>query len=195
MVVEVIEADSLAVLAQNATIQALSLIVSDLPKSLLGSLATMPALNSVHLASRHPYIVSIGGDDIQALCAKPLKSLSLYDMALDSAACAQLAAAQTASLRLQFCTAFGSEDFVALSQNRSITSLFMMTEGITPGNNYEAVLSMVTSGLPQLESLTIDVGSETPVDAKAAIEAAWAASGRLLVNLDVTSRYVSANPS
>jgi len=187
------DANALAALSRNVTLQKLSISVAHIPPALLSSFASMPALEHFQLSRRGQAAVSITVDGIAALCAKPLHALSFYEVHMDSATRSRLATAQTTSLRLQFCTSFESEDFAAFSHNRSITSLFMMNDRLN--NNDDDILSLVTSGLPQLESLYVDVGSGAPNIAKEVIQAAWTASGRQLSNLDMDVRYVSVNPN
>jgi len=187
------QASGLAALSRNVTLQALSISVSAMPPSLLSSLAGMPALEDFHLSKRGRGVLSISQDDILSLCEKPLKSLSLYEVQMDGAARSRLAAARTASLRLQFCTPFAGEDFAALSHNQSIVSLFMMSA--LRNKNDDDILSLVTNGLRLLESLDIGVGSEAPEIARASIQAAWTASGRQLANLNLDVRYVSPSPN
>jgi hypothetical protein len=184
-------ANALAVLSRNVALQKLSISVSEIPPSLLSAFASMPTLEEFHLSRRGRGIMSMSVYDIAGLCAKPLKSLSFYDVHMDSGTRLFLATAQTANLRLQFCTPFETNDFAALGQNRSITSLVMNTHDIA--ENDDAILSMVKSGLPQLESLSVKVGSGTPNIAKDVIRAAWTASGRHLANLDMEVRFVSAD--
>lgn len=175
-------ADSLAVLSQNVTLKRLSVSVRDMPALLMSALSTMPALEDFDLSSRRIQGLSIGLDHIQALCEKPLKSLSFNGLVLDGATRLRLATAQTASLRLQFCTAFEDADFAALRRNQSITSLSIQS-GTGTTSNDDAILSLVTSEDLKLESLMMRLLSKTPEAARKAIQTAWLRSGRPLSNL------------
>jgi len=101
LAVAVADGRSLEALSRNATIQNLSVQVSDGPKSFLGLLATMPSLACFCFGPRDYEHVSVTGDDIQALCEKPLKALSIYRIKLDSAARSLLANAKIARVLLQ----------------------------------------------------------------------------------------------
>ena len=175
------DANALAVLSQNVTLQKLYLNVRQLTRSSLASIAAMPALEEFLLSGHAGLEEPICVDDIAALSARPLKSLSFRDIQMDGPMRSLLATAKTAKLRLESCTPFEREDFAALGQNRSIGSLFIWNSGRS--TSFDDVLSMVTSGLPQLESLDVTVRYAEGV--VPAIEAAWVASGRQLANLNL----------
>jgi hypothetical protein len=175
------DANSLAALSRNVTLKHLSISAPNMPSAVLSSLAAMSALDILELSSSGVEKQPIGVEAIADLCVKPLKSLSFFRFVMNGAARLRLATAQTAILRLQFCTPFKSADFAALSQNRSITALVMQPD--TGTRDYRDVLSLVESRHLALASLTISVGSEAPHVAKSAIQAAWTASGRRLGNL------------
>ena len=177
--VRVDEANALAVLSHNATLQKLRINVRQLAPSSLASIATMPALKEFVLSGHAGLKEPIGVDDIAALCVKQLNALSFCDIQMDGATRSLLATAQTAMLRLESCTPFESEDFAALNRNQSIKSLFIWNAGRS--TRYEDVLSIVASGPPQLEWLNITINDRQGV--VQTIEAAWLASGRRLENL------------
>ena len=182
----VTQASSLAALSRNMTLQKLSIALSDLPPLLLRSLAGMAALEELRLISQGSQHLRIDVDDMLAISAKPLKSLTFHRFQMDNATRLRLATSQTAGLEMELCTSFESADFAALSRNQSITSLF-----IKPDNDlrirYDDVLSLVTNGSPRLESLNIRFRSDTPDIARAGIQSAWIASGKQVskLHLDV----------
>lgn len=177
-------ADSLSALSQNGTLKQLRLSVRDLSPSVLPALARMPALENFELSCERTQALAIGVGDIQALCTKPLKSLSFNGFTLADAARKLLATAQTNSLQVQLCTPFESTDLAVLSQNRSITSL-LIQPGSGAIDNYRDVMALVTSTRLHLASLSIRVGSRTPESDKDALQTAWITSGRQLSNLEL----------
>ena len=173
------DGNAFSVLSQNVTLQKLSMHVYQFAPASLASIATMPALQEFHLSGNARGGQSIGEEDISALCEKPLKSLSFRDIKMDGSARLLLATAKAAELRLNSCTPFESEDFAVLKQNQSIKSLSITSYG--PVNNDENILSMVASGMPQLESLHITIKGGWP--AETAIRETWEASGRRAATL------------
>ena len=172
--------NAFAALSQSMTLQKLRMHVHELAPSSLASIATMPALKEFHLSVNDEREASIGGNDIAALCAKQLTSLSFCNIKMDGPARLHLATAKTTELRLEGCTPFASEAFAVLNQNQSIKRLFMSSLALFTSN--ENILSLVTSGMPQLESLDVTVKGWGAVQG---IKTAWVNSGRQAGNLNL----------
>lgn len=185
----VTDARHITALAANPTLSSLSLGVGHGLGPAVRALADMPSLTNLVLG---PSGTEITRADIQALCTKPLQSLSFVGLRMDASALASAATARCRSLTVEFCGAFTHLQAALLAANPWPSSVC-----ITNGMLHEDA-ALTLAGGPALKRLTMNFDSRTPDASADRVKRAWVAAGKQLANIDLVVHHVpeqEAQPS
>ncbi|MGI4860571.1 MAG: hypothetical protein ACRYHA_27325 [Janthinobacterium lividum] len=172
----VTDARHVMALAANSTLSSLSLGVGHGLGPSVRALAGMPSLTDLVLG---PSGTGLTGADVQALCTKPLQSLSFVGLRMDSSALAFAVTSRCRSLTVEFCGVFTGLQAVLLAANPWLSSVC-----VTNGILHESAALRLAGG-PALKRLTMNFNSRTPDASGDRVKRAWVAAGKQLADIDL----------
>jgi len=177
-------AESLALLSLNRSLTSVELGVGASALCGIPHLAAMPSLERLSLVTVNGN-AALAGEHLEALCARPLKSLSLHCWQMDLAAWTHVTDVHAARLSLDYCYLNNDAFITDIAANARIASLSVYGEMINEGN------ALVLARSPTLGHLRADFLSDQPNESEARVKTAWLLAGKLLNTLDLSVRQTS----
>jgi hypothetical protein len=167
--------EALVTLSRNTTLTSVDLRVHRSASVATHHLTKLPALDTLAIS----YVgITLMPDDVRALCAKPLSSLSFSALRIDSAALELIVRAKAASLSVNSSGQLLTDTIVdALIANERISALTVLHRII----DERRALRLITS--PTLEKLTVEFESDARRASAEHFQRTWVAAGKSLDNL------------